>query len=135
MKRLTWPESYIRECIILVAVLGFYCMLAYFLNLPCPIYWVTGVSCPGCGMTRALFSVLRFDFAGAFYYHPLIFLCIPAIPVLVIVHIKKYHFARKVITFVVVSAFFAVYILRILVFESPVLHFTPENGAFARLFL
>ena len=32
-----------------------------------------GIPCPGCGMTRALLSVLRFDFAAAFHFHPLIY--------------------------------------------------------------
>ena len=28
----------------------------------CPIYKFTGLSCPGCGNTRATFALLRFDF-------------------------------------------------------------------------
>lgn len=30
-----------------------------------------GIPCPGCGMTRALLSVLKGDLITAFYYHPL----------------------------------------------------------------
>ena len=40
----------------------------------CPIRLVTGVSCAGCGMTRAWLSVLRLDLRQAFYYHPLFLL-------------------------------------------------------------
>ncbi len=39
-------------------------------GIGCPIRYVFGVQCPGCGMTRALLSVLRFDFASAFAFHP-----------------------------------------------------------------
>lgn len=37
----------------------------------CPIKTIIGISCPGCGMTRALISALCFDFSKAFHYHPL----------------------------------------------------------------
>ena len=33
--------------------------------LPCPFHAVTGLWCPGCGMTRALHSLLHGDVAGA----------------------------------------------------------------------
>jgi len=46
----------------------------------CPIAWLTGVACPGCGMTRAAAALLRGDVALALDYHPLI----PLIAALVI---------------------------------------------------
>ncbi len=39
----------------------------------CPIQLVFGIPCPGCGMTRAAFALLRLDFAKAFYWHPMIY--------------------------------------------------------------
>ena len=38
-------------------------------GITCPIKYITGISCPGCGMTRAWLSVLRLDIAAAFGYH------------------------------------------------------------------
>ena len=40
----------------------------------CPIKALFGLPCPGCGMTRAVLSLLRGDVAGAFWMHPLVFL-------------------------------------------------------------
>ena len=37
----------------------------------CALKRVTGVSCPGCGMTRALGALARGDVAGAVALHPL----------------------------------------------------------------
>ena len=37
----------------------------------------TGVPCPGCGMSRAAFALLRLDFSAAFRYHPMIFVLPP----------------------------------------------------------
>jgi len=39
--------------------LGASCIFLRFLHFPCP----------GCGMTRALLSVFKFDFVSAFHYH------------------------------------------------------------------
>lgn len=48
------------------------------LGITCPIRFLTGISCAGCGMSRAWLSLLRLDLAGALYYHPLFWLPIPA---------------------------------------------------------
>ncbi len=37
----------------------------------CPIKHMLGISCFGCGMTRAFISILKFDFPSAFMYNPL----------------------------------------------------------------
>ena len=51
-----------------------------FLYSLCPMVIMTGFPCPGCGLTRAMFMVLRGDFAGAWKMHPfiygVIFLCV-----------------------------------------------------------
>lgn len=40
-------------------------------KLPCVPRLITGVICPGCGMSRAWLAVLQLDFAAAFRYHPM----------------------------------------------------------------
>jgi hypothetical protein len=50
----------------------------------CPFLLVTGIPCPGCGMTRAILSALRFDFTAAFGYHPLFPLVILCAAVLIV---------------------------------------------------
>lgn len=46
----------------------------YVFRFPCPIKAVTGIPCPGCGMTHAYLRLLRLDFAGAFSENPLFWL-------------------------------------------------------------
>lgn len=64
----------------IVAILGF--LLYYLLNLYtglaifCPIHKFTGFYCPGCGITRLLFSLIKLDFYQAFRYNPLVFILI-----------------------------------------------------------
>lgn len=48
----------------------------YHFSIPCPIKTITGYYCPGCGITRLLFSLIKLDFYQAFRYNPLVFILI-----------------------------------------------------------
>ena len=37
---------------------------------PCPFHYITGIECPGCGMTRACIALGRGDIGHAFHYNP-----------------------------------------------------------------
>jgi hypothetical protein len=43
----------------------------------CPNRAMTGIPCPGCGLTRASLALLSGDLAGALHWHPLVFLLLP----------------------------------------------------------
>jgi len=42
--------------------------------LSCPIHKFLGLYCPGCGITRMLYAILRLDFYQAFRYNVLLFI-------------------------------------------------------------
>lgn len=45
------------------------------IGIPCVFHLVTGLSCPGCGVTRMLLSLMRLDFSAAFRYNAVL-LCL-----------------------------------------------------------
>ena len=49
------------------------------LALPCPFRAVTGLLCPGCGVTRLCLALLRGDWAGAWRANPAL---LPMLPIL-----------------------------------------------------
>ena len=49
------------------------------LDTGCVFYHMTGLPCPGCGMTRAYLAALRLDFSEAFRMHPLWPVTVPLI--------------------------------------------------------
>lgn len=58
--------------------------LAYYLfvrltgwGIPCVFSLVTGLLCPGCGISRMCMALLRLDFIGAFRYNAYVFCAIP----------------------------------------------------------
>ena len=55
-------------------VLGLYFLLLFFLSktgVTCVFRQCFNVPCPGCGMTRAMLSFLKGNFAEAFAAHPM----------------------------------------------------------------
>lgn len=56
---------------IAIVVFGAYFLVGRkFLYSLCPCIVLTGFPCPGCGLTRATFSILQGHFAEAWYLHP-----------------------------------------------------------------
>lgn len=90
----------------IIAILGFF--LYYLLNLYtgfaifCPFHKFTGFYCPGCGITRLLFSLIKLDFYQAFRYNPLVFilLIIGIIYLLIKFILKKFNIIIKVPNYV-----------------------------------
>lgn len=107
------------------------CLLAavylYMRVIGCPIRLLTGISCAGCGMTRAWWAALRLDFRAAFYYHPLFPL--PAAAVLLYLCRKKIpRAAYRGCLYAGAFLFAAVYLYRMLEGDGSVVAFAPQQG-------
>lgn len=65
----------------LVIILGlFYSVLARFgLAPPCLFRLVTGLKCPGCGVTQMVLAIMQLNFRFAFHCNPALFLLQPFI--------------------------------------------------------
>lgn len=50
---------------------------AYHFYPPCVFHSLTGLQCPGCGTTRALYHLLHGDVAGAFRLNAMLFAVAP----------------------------------------------------------
>ncbi|MCX4315849.1 MAG: DUF2752 domain-containing protein [Lachnospiraceae bacterium] len=60
------------------------------LRIPCVVYALTGLYCPGCGVTRMCLSLLRFDFRTAFSCNQLLFLSLPCLGGMVLYVLYRY---------------------------------------------
>lgn len=123
-----------QDLIIAAGVLTAYVVWACFLPMKCPILWLTGISCPGCGITRAMVAVFRLDFAKAWYYNPTIFYLLPAAPVLLMAYLRKAKKLTEALLWITAGLLIAVYLYRLLVLHSPVLEADPGSGVIAGLF-
>ena len=84
MKLIIWHSSELlkksikTDCIILV--IGMIYLLCYqlmHLSIPCVFHMVTGLYCPGCGVTRMFLALFKLDIAEAFRSNSMVFILLP----------------------------------------------------------
>ncbi len=112
---------------VLVVVLVVY-VAFNVIGVGCPIKFLTGISCAGCGMTRAYISMLKGNLKTAFYFHPLF-----PVPMLYLVYYigvkdKVSHHLDKTLMCFVIFLFVAVYLYRLFFSDNTVVIFDPKSG-------
>lgn len=113
-------------------LLGVAVLTWIYLEIGCPLRWLTGIACPGCGMTRALAALIRLDFSAALQMHPLVFL-LPTAAVWLVLGLLGRRLPKKTercLIFAAAALLLAVYLIRLSAgdpvvkpdFSSSVLH-------------
>lgn len=125
------PGRY-KDALGFILFLILYCIVTWVLHIPCPILWFTGVSCPGCGITRAALALCRLDFGMALYYNPSVF--IVGVTAVLLALLRSHRNASKWIIYSAAVLMLAVYIYRMAVLRTPVLQFEPAKGIVSRVF-
>lgn len=116
----------------IIVIILFYFFMNMIFDIGCPILWITGISCAGCGMTRAWISLLHLDFKAAFHYHPLFWL--PAI--MVVVYFLKNKLPKRVLSILSAGAIFLfllIYILRMSDTSDSIVIFQPWEGIIGKV--
>ena len=66
---------FIKKNIFFILLFLAYVIVTYCLHINnCLLKLTIGFPCPGCGMTRACISIMKFNFKDAFMYNPVVFL-------------------------------------------------------------
>lgn len=60
------------------------------IGFPCAFHELTGLYCPGCGVTRMFKYLLQLDFESAYKSNRFIFICLPFLVPLFTIRIVKY---------------------------------------------
>lgn len=116
-----------KHIIAAATIVALYLILFAF-GITCPIKFLTGVSCPGCGMSRACMHALKLDFASAFAFHPL-WIALPfAAFFFIFFYAKKMKRAFRITLSICVIALLTVYLIRIFSGDSTVVVFAPQNS-------
>ena len=85
----------------IIAVSGFlyYLFMCIFdTGIPCPIHYITGMYCPGCGISRMFLALIQGDVKAAVSYNMLIMFILPFFVVFAVC--KSFMYIKKgIITF------------------------------------
>ena len=74
--------------VILLCTSFFFLYTKINIFIPCIFHELTGLYCPGCGITRCLIAIIKLDFMQAFRYNMLVFILLP---IFIFIGIKKYY--------------------------------------------
>lgn len=113
--RTDWQES---KSGIIAAAACFIIFTVLFKTM-CPLRLISGYPCPGCGMTRAFISLLKFDFTGAFSLNPSVFLWVLLAAYIIIMRYflgKKYESPSDFLIIMASLFTIGIYIYRMAVF-------------------
>lgn len=125
---MTWNKEWSS----VVLALCFILIVMQLWGITCPILFLAGISCAGCGMTRAWIACFHLQFFKAFSYHPLFWM--PGL--WTIVWYFRNHISvrtRKWITRLSIIIFLIVYAIRMASPLDQIVIFEPKNGAFFRM--
>ncbi len=115
----------------ITAVVVLYVIIESF-GVTCPIKYITGISCAGCGMSRAWIALLHFNIHDAFMYHPLFFL--PPVAVIIMLMKSKINIKiYKIFIFTIAGAFVIVYLYRMFMGTGDIVVFEPQNNIIFRI--
>ncbi len=124
--------KHIKERVQLCISIFFIYLFLSLLHVGCPIKFLTGISCPGCGMTRAVISVFRLNFKEAFHYHPL-FLITPVMLCLFLLETAIKPIYYKIAWSMIFLMFLLVYIIRLFITPCDIVSIDMKNGILLKL--
>lgn len=79
---------------IFLGALGFAALYILFVRttggVPCPFFLISGLYCPGCGSTRAIFSLLELDIRSAFSYNAFAAILLPLVAIYIVCSLVSY---------------------------------------------
>ena len=103
------------KTLVLIFILGlaYACIVRYTsFCIPCFFNTITGLKCPGCGITHVFLSLMRFDLRGAYHANP--FLLISS-PVLLLIIILNFFCSIKIRTSSFTKWLTLLYVIAILI--------------------
>lgn len=122
----------LREWLCLIIAIAIIMFFLDVTGIGCPILFLTGIPCMGCGMTRACLALLRLDFAAALSFHPLCFL----LPVFLVIFLVKNKISKKILNCfiaVFIILFIVVYLVRLSDPMDTIIKINLSDGFFYRI--
>ena len=129
------PVRILAEGIKLIIGLIAAVLLMHFSGIGCPIRWLSGIPCAGCGMSRAALALAHGHVQEAVRLHPLVLLLPPGALLCAAYALMPERFPKKAVNIALwgtAALFVIVYTVRIL-HHDPVLYINLSEGMLWKL--
>lgn len=127
------PRAIIKDRLLLMLYLAGIYLFFSLLHVGCPLRFITGISCPGCGMTRAYYSLLKLDFNMAMHYHPL-FILVPLMAALYFFDFYINPKLVKVLWAIIIIIFLTTYLIRLFSIQNDIVKIDISNSIVIKLY-
>jgi|LSQX01.3.fsa_nt_gb hypothetical protein len=119
MKKQRIIKTIIYGLLFLLIVIGLYFLYTKkIIVIPCLFHEVTSLYCPGCGMSRALISLVQLNIYQAIRYNALVIVLVPVFIIYLILKIESYINNRpmrfKVPNYIIIIALIVVVLYGVL---------------------
>ncbi|MDR3152251.1 MAG: DUF2752 domain-containing protein [Bifidobacteriaceae bacterium] len=99
-----------KDCVSISLVIAFFLAFGWI----CPFYYITGIPCPGCFITRSIFALAKLNINEAIYYSA-VGPCIPIFAIILLIcHIFKQKQIFKILLFIFASIIILYWIYRLI---------------------
>jgi Zn-dependent protease with chaperone function len=125
-------HALIKDRLLLLMILAGIYLLFSLLGIGCPLKFTTGITCPGCGMTRAFLSLFHLDVGLALYYHPL-FMVVPLMCALYLADFYINPRLVRLLWLIIIALFLTIYVYRLFISKSAVVAIDLSSGILIRI--
>ena len=127
----------ILKRIVIIALITLTIIIFNFIGVGCPILFLTGIPCMGCGITRATVALLKGNLNRAFKYHPLIFLvplmCFLMFDDRMVDKNSRYYKMKEISRYIIIGLFMVVYVIRVIIIKDSILRGNIKDGFIYRI--
>lgn len=101
-----------RETIRFMGVIALCALVLSIIPIGCPIKFFTGLSCPGCGLSRAWFAFIGFHPLEALAYHPLFWMVPFAVAICVTPANGRSGVVKNLLLITIIALFLITWVVR-----------------------
>ncbi len=122
-----------KKVLIFAIILSAYTFVMHITGIGCPFKWLTGISCPGCGLSRSVVCARQLDFAGMVENHALMPLIVGLFIFILIFEDKCSKKVKNIVYISCLSSAMIYYIYRMFILQSDVLQFNIYDGVMYKI--
>lgn len=89
--------------------------IVFIFDYHCPFRLITGIYCPGCGMSRALISLFQGDLQSSWSYHPFLIPTLVLVVISLVLYFRGYRKQSQQVIWIWAAGMIICWVFRVLI--------------------